>query len=160
MSVNDKRWIVLLVAVLTIAVILIVVLISNNREDNTTNPEQQQEETQLNEEKYTVELDNGLKVNISEEFTKTRNFGELEISNIQYTYADGMSLLLADVTNKGTTTHEKEIVKITIIGENDEIITEINPVLGKVEPGETIKLDAYINADLANAKDFRIESMD
>ena len=69
-----------------------------------------------------------------------------------------MSVLLADVKNTGSTTHEAEIVKITILGENGEVITETKPVIGKVEPGETIKLNATITADVVNAKDFKIEA--
>ena len=37
--------------------------------------------------------------------------------------------------------------------------TEIKPVLGKVKAGETIKLNATITADVANAKDFEIEGL-
>lgn len=157
MNSNEKRWVVLLVAVLLIAIILIVVLVGVNKGEKDTNLNEQQEETQVNEEKYVAETENGLKVNISEEFRKTKMYGDLEISNIQYTYADGMSLLLADVTNKGTTTHEKEIVKLTILGENDEVITEAQPVIETIEPGETVQLNASIWGDLANAKDFKIE---
>lgn len=69
-----------------------------------------------------------------------------------------MTVLLADVTNKGSTTHENEIVKITILGENDEELSTTKPVIGKIEPGETVKINATITADVANAKDFRIES--
>ena len=69
-----------------------------------------------------------------------------------------MSVLLADVTNNGTTRHEVEIVKITILGDNGEVITEIKPIIGEIEPGETIQLNASITADVANAKDFTIEA--
>ena len=159
MNANEKRWVVLLVAVALIAIILIVVLVVNNgREEEPENT--QQEEMQANEEKYAVELDNGLKVNISEDFTKPKTYGDLEISNISYTYADGMSLLLADVTNNGTTEHREEIVKLSIIGDNDEVIAEIRPTIGNVKPGETIQLNASIIVDLTNAKDFRIEPLD
>ena len=71
-----------------------------------------------------------------------------------------MSVLLADVTNNGTSAHEPELVKITILGDNEEVITEIKPVIGDIEPGETVQLNASITADVANAKDFRIEPME
>ena len=86
-------------------------------------------------------------------------YGELEISNIQYTEQNGKTVLLADVTNKGNTTHENEIVKITILGENGEEITTTKPVIGKMEPGETVKINATITADVSNAKDFKIEAV-
>lgn len=156
MNSNEKRWIVLLVAVVIIAIVLIVVLTNRNGEEAVQQGEQENEI--VNEEKYTTELEDGTKLNTSEEFNNTKTYGNLEISNIQYTEKDGMSVLLADVTNNGTTRHEVEIVKITILGDNGEVITEIKPIIGEIEPGETIQLNASITADVANAKDFTIEA--
>ena len=156
MNSNEKRWIVLLVAVVIIAIVLIVVLTNRNGEEAVQQGEQENEI--VNEEKYTTELEDGTKLNTSEEFNNTKTYGNLEISNIQYTEKDGMSVLLADVTNNGTTRHEVEIVKITILGDNGEVITEIKPIIGEIEPGETIQLNASIKADVANAKDFTIEA--
>ena len=147
MNNNEKRWIVLLVVVLLIAVILIVVLVNGNKKEEEVG---KSTET-ANEEKYTTELNDGTKVNTSEEFNSTKMYGELEISNIQYTEQNGKTVLLADVTNKGNTTHENEIVKITILGENGEEITTTKPVIGKMEPGETVKINATITADVSNA---------
>lgn len=158
MNNNEKRWIVLLVAVLLIAVILIVVLVNGNKKEEEVRKVDQSTET-ANEEKYTTELNDGTKVNTSEEFNSTKMYGELEISNIQYTEQNGKTVLLADVTNKGNTTHENEIVKITILGENGEEITTTKPVIGKMEPGETVKINATITADVSNAKDFKIEAV-
>lgn len=158
MNNNEKRWIVLLVAVLLIAVILIVVLVNGNKNEEEVGEVGQSTET-VKEEKYTTELNDGTKVNTSEEFNSTKMYGELEISNIQYTEQNGKTVLLADVTNKGNTTHENEIVKITIVGENGEEITTTKPVIGKMEPGETVKINATITADVSNAKDFKIEAV-
>lgn len=156
MSKNEKRWIILLVAVVVIAIVFFVIITRENKkeEENTQNTTNEV----ANEEKYTEQLEDGTKLNTSEEFNSSKTFGNLEIGNVQYTSKNGMSVLLADVKNNGTTVHEKEIVKITILGDNGEVITEIKPVIGKIEPGQTIKLNASITADIANAKDFRIEA--
>ena len=156
MSRNEKRWIILLVAVVIIAIVLIVgISSSKNKEEG-----QGEENTVVNEEKYTTVLDDGTKLNTSEEFNNSKTYGNLTISNVQYTEKNGMSVLLADVTNNGSTRHEVEIVKITILGDNNEVITEIKPVIGDIEPGETIKLNASISADVTNARDFTIEAAD
>ena len=156
MSKNEKRWIILLVAVVIIAIVFFAVIIGGNKankeEQNTTTNEI------TNEEKYTEQLEDGTKLNTSEEFNNSKTYGNLEISNVQYTSKNGMSMLLADVKNNGTTTHENEIVKITILGDNEEVITEIKPVIGKIEPGQTIKLNASVTADVANARDYKIEA--
>lgn len=112
-----------------------------------------------NEEQYTVQLDDGTKLNTSEDFNSNKTYGDLEISNIQYTTRpDGMTVLLADVTNKGTTNHELEMVKITILDQNGEAITEIRPLIDAMAPGETVQINASITADVSNAKDFTIEA--
>ena len=158
MNSNEKRWIVLLVAVVVIAIVLIVVLTGNKGKKEQIDQGAGQE-IEVNEEKYTEELADGTKINTSEEFNSTKKYGNLEISNIQYTEKEGMSVLLADVKNTGSTKHEVEVVKITIIGENGETITEIKPIIGEIESGETIKLNASITADVTNAKDFKIEGI-
>ena len=160
MNSNEKRWIVLLIAVVLIAVVLIVALVNANGKDNVAENPNNGETSQnvQDEEQYTAELSDGTKINTSEDFNQTKTYGDLEITNIQFTNKDGMTVLLADVTNKGTSTHEEEIVTIKILGENGEVLDELHPVLGKAEPGETIELNAGTSADVANSKDFTIEA--
>ena len=162
MSKNEKRWIVLLIAVVVILVALFVGLSWNNDETESQEggqPVQQGEApNNENEEKYVDELDDGTKVNTSESFNSTKTYNNLEISNIQYTSRDGMSVLLADVKNTASTKHEMEVVKLTIYGDNGEVITEVSPVIEELDPGETIQLNVSLTADLTNAKDFTIES--
>ena len=150
---------ILLVAELIISIVLIVVLVNSNKNKEKGQVAQGgQSQIEDKGENYTTELNDGTKINTGEEFNTTKKYGDLEISNIQYTEKDGMTVLLADVTNKGSTTHENEIVKITILGENDEELSTTKPVIGKIEPGETVKINATITADVANAKDFTIEA--
>lgn len=160
MNSNEKRWIVLLVAVVLIAVILIVVLTTRKGDKENVVQNTPTEQQVVNEEKYTTELDDGTKINTSKEFNSAKTYGNLSISNMQFTESNGVSVMLADVTNNGSSTHEPEIVKVTVLGDNDQVITEIKPVIGKIEPGETVKLNASITADVANARNFKIEAND
>ena len=157
MNQNEKRWIVLLVAVVIIAIVFFVVLGFRNKDGEDLADNSQNVPT--NEEQYTVQLDDGTKLNTSEDLNSNKTYGDLEISNIQYTTRpDGMTVLLADVTNKGTTNHELEMVKITILDQNGEAITEIRPLIDAMAPGETVQINASITADVSNAKDFTIEA--
>ena len=158
MSKNEKRWIILLVVVVIIAIVFFILITRGNNGDKE-NAQNAITNEVVNEEKYTEQLEDGTKLNTSEEFNSSKTYGNLEISNVQYTSKNGMSVLLADVRNNGTTTHEKEIVKIPILGDNEEVITEIKPVIGKIEPGETVKLNASVTADVANARDYKIEEV-
>ena len=160
MNSNEKKWIILLIAVVIIAVVLIVGLnISKNNKNQVQSGNMNQEEN-ISEEKYSTELDDGTKINTGDEFNKAKTYNNLEISNIQYTEKDGMTVLLADVKNTGTTKHETEMVKIEILGENGEVITEGKPIIGDVEPGETVKLNVTFSGNLVNVKDFRITAVD
>lgn len=148
-SSQKKRIIAILILII---IIVAIALVLGNQKNSAEKPEEKMEG-----EIYTKELEDGTKINISEEFNKTKTYNGLKISNIQFTEKDGMSVLLADVENTRNTKHNAEIVKITILGENGEKITEISPVIGDVEAGETIKLNANITADVTEAKDFKIE---
>lgn len=145
---------VIIIILLLVTILLTILLLSNLKNDKND------EVGELENEIYTEKLKDGTKINVSKEFNKTKNYKGLEISNIQFTEKNGMSVLLADIKNLGNTRHEAEIVKITILGENGEKIAEISPVIGDVELGETIKLNASITADVTNAKDFKIEPKD
>ncbi len=153
---KKEKSLIIILGIVTILVIILIIVFSKNKMNLEDQPEANIE---TNAEKYVAELSNGTRLNVSEQLNAKKTYKSLEITNIQYTEKDGESLLLADITNKGTTTHETEIVKITILGENDEIITEIKPIIGEVKAGETIKLNASITADIVNAKDFTIEEI-
>lgn len=153
MKKSEKKWIMLLIGIS----LVIILIIGLSLQGGKTEEEKTEE---VNEEKYTTELSDGTKINTSEELNKEKTYGNLKIGNIQYTEQEGMSVLLADITNTGSTKHEMEIVKITIIGENDEVITEINAIIEEIEPGETVQLNASITADVSNAKDFKIEAVE
>lgn len=152
---NEKILVMVLVAI-TILVIIVGIKISKRKEKGEEENEKQ-EKTEQNEEKYTSKLEDGTKINTSEELNSQKIYKNLEISNIQYTEKNGITVLLADVKNIGKTKHEREIVKITILGKDGETISEIKPIIGEIEVGETKKLNASITADVANAKDFKIE---
>ena len=161
MADKEKKIIFTIVAILLI--ILVVVLIvkaftGTQTNANLTNTQGSEGSSNVkNEEQYVTELENGTKLNNSTDLTTTKTFGQLEITNIQFTSKNGDSVLLADVTNNGSTVHEAEIVKITILGQNNEVLAELEPVLPRIQPGETKKLDAIATADIVNAKDFIIE---
>ncbi len=158
MSKKQKIGIIALVLVIAIILVIVIVMAVTNKSTNNNGVQEGSgDNTVVNEEKYTVNLSDGTKLNLSPEFNSTKTYKDLEISNIQYTEKDGKSVMLADVTNKGTSTHEVEIVKLTMIGENGETVTEIKPIIGEIEPGETVKLNASIFADVSNVKDFTIE---
>lgn len=152
MNKNQKRWMILVGIIVVLIIVLAIVFSTRGGNDN----EVVQGERGQNEEIYVTELEDGTKLNTSEEFNNEKRYGNLVIRNMQYTEQNGMTVMLAEVTNEGSTVHEPEIVTITIYGENNEVITDMHPVIGRIEPGETIKINASTTADVANAKDYEI----
>ena len=160
MNSNEKRRIVLFIAVLVIAIALIVVLVNGRAKNKEQMPENNVDTNQevQNVEQYVTQLDDGTKLNNSELFNSVKTYKDLEISNIQFTEKNGLSVLLADVKNNATTTHEEEVVKIVLLGENDETIATLRVLIGKIEPGETSQINTTASADYANAKYFKVEA--
>ena len=157
MTKKERKVVFILIGVFLIVMIGTILITSRNKnkELNSQNEVNQIEEEK---EKYTEKLSDGTKINNSSEFNETKKYNNLEITDIQFTSKDGNSVLLANIKNIGTTTHKIEIVKITILGENGEEITTLEPVIEEIEPGETEQLNAIVTADVANAKDFKIEA--
>ncbi len=142
---------------LGIAIIVIILIVIFFKGDSKKTAKT--ENTKVEEiEKYTTKIDEETRINTSSEFNKDKKYKDLEITNIQFTYQNGKSVLLANVKNTGRTKHESEIVKATIIGENNEILDELEPIIPTIEVGEVKQLNIIISgASGVNAKDFKIE---
>lgn len=156
---NKKEGKVIFIGVGVVIVALLIVLVVNaiSKKENT-NQNVQNTQVEQNVEKYTTNLEGGTKLNNSEEFNKNKKYKEIEISNIQFTYENGRSVLLATVKNTGSTKHKLEIVKLTILGDNNQVIDEIEPLMPELEAGEEGQFNAILTGeDSVNARDFRIE---
>lgn len=163
MNKNEKRWIVLLVAVVIIAIVLFVALgmskNKNNQAGQAGGPNNNGAEN-VAEDQYATQLDDGTRLNNSTNFNSTKTYGNLEISNIQFVERNGATVLLADVKNTGSSAHKLETVKITILGDNDQILAESNAVIDNLEPGESKQINVTFTADVVNARDFTVSAAD
>lgn len=156
---KKERKVILTGVGIILAILLIVVIVRGfNKKGENVNMAEGNTQTEQNVEKYVTNLDDGTKLNNSGEFNKTKKYKDIEISNIQFTYQAGNSVLLADLKNTGSTKHNSEIVKVTILDENNKVIDELQPILPTMEAGETKQLNITISgADSVNAKNFKIE---
>ncbi len=158
MTSSEKKVIFTLVGIL-VAVLLIILIVKGfgNNSKNPSNSASNNEEVS-NSEKYVTDLANDVKINNSKDLNSVKKYNNIEFSNIQFTSQNGSSVLLADIKNVGTTKHEKEIVTITILGDNNTVITTFDTVLTEIQPGETKKLNSIVTADIVNAKDFTVKA--
>lgn len=111
-----------------------------------------------NNEQYTT-LNDGTKLNTSENLKNSKTYKTVEIGDIQVTTnSSGNSAIIAKVKNNGNTTFTGETVSLTLYGENNQEIRKLDVLLPKVEAGKTEQSNWMITGDVANIKDFKIEA--
>ena len=94
--------------------------------------------------------------NISEKLKEPRMLGDLEINNIQLEAKDNITVITADVTNRGETVDGDYEIEIKFVDEDGNTIIEILSYINEVQPGETISLSTSTQRDFANAYDMEI----
>lgn len=111
------------------------------------------------EEVYVQNMQDGSKVNISDEIRKTKTLDGLEITNIKLKEKGGLSTLLADVENKTGRTSEEKLIKVEILDKTGKVMAELRGVIDRMEAGEKVELNINATVDVANAYDFRISNV-
>ena len=150
MKKNEKRMILILLVVLVIAIIAFIV----NKNSNKNKGENQTEEN--NTEKYVQVLEDGTKLNTSEQLSKTKQVGNYKFENMQLTEQGSQTVLLADVTNTGSTETSIQLVDVTLLDENGNEIITVGGIISPLKPGAKTQFNAGMTLDYANTYDFKI----
>lgn len=150
MKKNEKRMILILLVVLVIAIIIFAV----NKNSNKNKGENQTEEN--NTEKYVQVLEDGTKLNTSEQLNKTKQVGNYKFENMQLTEQGSQTVLLADVTNTGSTETSIQLVDVTLLDENGNEIITVGGIISPLKPGAKTQFNAGMTLDYANTYDFKI----
>lgn len=153
---QEKKMLLIL---FIIAVIIIGGLLIWKKTSNNTAGSGEVEQSGTNTEQYVQVLEDGSKVNVSETLLKTKTLGNLEIANIQLKETGGITTLLADVTNKGTSTSGSKIIKVEILDKAGNVLSSPRGVIDPIVSGGTVQLNLSVTADVANAYDFRISEV-
>lgn len=160
MSDKEKRMILVLILI-TIVVIIVGIVMSINKEkkenegNNIVGGVEGEGNTPVVEEFVNLEED-GTKVNISNKLKETKTFDGLEISNLQLTMKDNVSLILGEIKNVSDTARGGYPVSLTILDKEGNEIIAIGAYIQELQPGQTAKLDTSATFDFANAYDFKI----
>ena len=112
----------------------------------------------MQNEEYVQKLENGGKINVSEELNKNKKLDELEIRNIQFKEIEGITTLIADVINPGKSNVEEKRIKIEVIDKQGKTITNIKGRIDSVPAGGKVQLNIGVTADIANAYDIKISN--
>ena len=147
-----------LVVITLIAIMLIIIMVNTFRKKEPENVGPVQGEEQgIEQEEYVQILQDGSKLNKSEELLKEKKLDELEISNIQLKETGGITTLLADVKNNTNHEIQERDVTIEVLDKQGNVITKLNGTIDTVEAGGKVQLNMSVTGDVANAYDFRIK---
>ncbi len=145
-----KSEIKMIVIILIVGLIVIGVMLA------TRGTNKKGEETTETEESYTEVLEDGTRINTSEKTKKTKTVEGLEISNLQITEKDNVTIMLGTITNKSTETKEDITLKIKILDRNGKEITTVENYIGKLEVGKSTQLNTSTTYDYADMYDYEV----
>lgn len=150
---NEKKT---LLITIIIGVIIIggLILWTNSRKAKPTSGN----ETNTNTEEFVEVLEDGSKLNKSEQFSKTKQLDGLEIRDIQFREIGGITTLLATVENKSGKAVEKRWIKVDVLDKSGNTITTVRGIINAMNAGETTQLNMGVTADVANAYDFKVSN--
>ena len=83
---------------------------------------------------------------------------EQNIGNIQLTHQNGMSVLLATVTNTTEKAVDVTRIRLKLYDDKGNVLEELDGLISPLKAGESTQLNMGVSADYANAYDFTIEN--
>ena len=149
---SEKKMIIILIIV---AVVIIggITLLTRNKRGNAN--QTGGNETNTPEEEFVNILDDGTKLNVSEELHKAKTIDGLEISDLQLTEKGNETLLLGTVRNT-TATVQTVTFKIILLDKTGKEIKTLPAYIEGLKPGESTELNISAMLDYANAYDFKL----
>lgn len=147
---KEKKITIILCIVLIISIIILVI---NNKEEQII--ENTVEKNNITEEFVQI-LEEGTKINTSEQLRKIKQIGIYKFENIQLTEQNNQTVLLADVTNTGNTATDMQLVDITLLNKEEKEIITIGGIIEALEPGESTQFNSSMTLDYTNIYDFKI----
>ena len=153
MKKQEKRMILILLAVLAIVIIALVIN-KNAKKENKENKAETANNTVT--EEFVQVLEDGTKLNTSEQLNKTKQVGAYKFENMQLTEQGSQTVLLADVTNTGSTETSIQLVDVTLLDENGNEIITVGGIISPLKPGAKTQFNTSMTLDYSNTYDFKI----
>ena len=154
---NEKGISRITVILGAIGVVLVIILIWSTIRNNAQKQQAEKDSAQNTvKEEFVQNLSDGSKLNTSKELQKTKKVDGLEFTNIQLREINGITTLLADVTNTTKTKVNTKVVSIDILDKTGNKITTVRGVIEDLEAGAKFQMNTSVTADVANAYDFRV----
>lgn len=108
-------------------------------------------------EEFVSKKDDSTKVNTSSDLKVDKTYNGIKITNIQLTAKDNETTLLADAENvSGKDIADFTDIDLVFYDKEGKEIGTIPGIISPLKAGEKSQLNASINADFANAFDFKV----
>ena len=154
MKKQEKRMILILLAVLAIVIIALVIN-KNAKKENKENKAETANNTVT--EEFVQVLEDGTKLNTSEQLNKTKQVGAYKFENMQLTEQGNQTVLLADVTNTSSSATNMQLLDVTLLDKNGKEIVKVGGIISPLQPGAKTQFNTSMTLDYANTYDFKIE---
>ena len=156
MKKKEKRMILILLVILIIAIVIFVVSKNTNKKINTNENTSTTQLENTEPEEFVQVQEDGTKLNTSTELNKEKQVGNYKFENMQLTTQDNQTVLLADVTNTGSSKTDIQLVDITLLDKDGKEIITVGGIISQLDPGEKTQLNTSMTLDYANTYDFKI----
>ena len=153
MKKQEKRMILILLAVLAIVIIALVIN-KNAKKENKENKAETANNTVA--EEFVQVLEDGTKLNTSEQLNKTKQVGAYKFENMQLTEQGSQTVLLADVTNTSSSATNMQLLDVTLLDKNGKEIVTIGGIISPLQPRAKTQFNTSMTLDYANTYDFKI----
>ena len=155
MKKKEKRMILILLVVLVIAIVAFIISKNANKGNKGTENNTTEENTAV--EEFVQVLEDGTKLNTSEQLSKTKQVGAYKFENMQLTEQGSQTVLLADVTNTSSSATDLQLVDVTLLDQEGKEIITVGGIISPLQPGAKTQFNTSMTLDYANTYDFKIE---
>lgn len=149
----SKIRIAISVIIIIIVFIICFKILSKKDIDDTENNENEFVLYNSSIADYVKKSEDGTKINISPKINQDIKLNELDIKNIQLTCKNGITTLLADVSNNTNKDSEMKNINIKFLDENNKEIRTVSGYIPALKIGETTKLNVSMSSNLIIAYD-------
>lgn len=143
---NKILLISVIIAIIVIIAILTTIIFNNDNKEEPKNKDP----------KYVEQVEEGVKLNKSSKMKEEKKLGDLSIKNLQLTTKSGITTLVADVKNNGSSKTQMKIVEVKLLDENGEKLTELTGIIQELGANESTQLNISMTSDFIKAYDYTI----
>ncbi|MCI9366212.1 MAG: hypothetical protein HFJ54_06755 [Clostridia bacterium] len=142
MKADQKKRLIVMGGIAIIAIIIIAICVMGGKEKNTPNSN--------------VKTGEG---NTLEMTTEDKKYAGLEFTDLNLVNKEGTTTVTATVKNNNPTESKSQYVKINVLDQNKNVITNITGIVAAIPAGGTTTLNAIITENCDNARDLEITAI-